>query len=400
MPRLNGVIGIDLGTDTVKAVLLEVVKGEDMPRVVSVAAVPSQGMRKGVVLESENTALAIRQALEILQKTADISNVGHFVGIGGIGLEYQKAKGLSAVSRADGEVSADDVKRAMSSSESALSRVQNREILHRIPLIYRIDNDTTASDPIGLNGIKLEVEAFFVTSFVHHLKGILKAFDEARLEADDVSATPLALTHAVVTKRERESGVMILDMGAATTSLITFEEGLPYSLEVIPWGSAHITNDIVKGFQVSMDDAEKLKINYGAVASAAGSSKKDDAIYGSYSKRKLTDIIEARLGDIFELVEKHLKKVDRAGLLPAGVVLVGGGANLNGIADFAKEYLQLPVRVVVPENLGGFKDKVNNPAWAGAVGIALMAISGKGVRSPMFRGRSGTLLKWLRAFLP
>ena len=400
MPRLNGVIGIDLGTDTVKAVLLEVVKGEDMPRVVSVAAVPSQGMRKGVVLESENTALAIRQALEILQKTADISNVGHFVGIGGIGLEYQKAKGLSAVSRADGEVSADDVKRAMSSSESALSRVQNREILHRIPLIYRIDNDTTASDPIGLNGIKLEVEAFFVTSFVHHLKGILKAFDEARLEADDVSATPLALAHAVVTKRERESGVMILDMGAATTSLITFEEGLPYSLEVIPWGSAHITNDIVKGFQVSMDDAEKLKINYGAVASAAGSSKKDDAIYGSYSKRKLTDIIEARLGDIFELVEKHLKKVDRAGLLPAGVVLVGGGANLNGIADFAKEYLQLPVRVVVPENLGGFKDKVNNPAWAGAVGIALMAISGKGVRSPMFRGRSGTLLKWLRAFLP
>ena len=400
MPRLNGVIGIDLGTDTVKAVLLEVVKGEDMPRVVSVAAVPSQGMRKGVVLESENTALAIRQALEILQKTADISNVGHFVGIGGIGLEYQKAKGLSAVSRADGEVSADDVKRAMSSSESALSRVQNREILHRIPLIYRIDNDTTASDPIGLNGIKLEVEAFFVTSFVHHLKGILKAFDEARLEADDVSATPLALAHAVVTKRERESGVMIMDMGAATTSLITFEEGLPYSLEVIPWGSAHITNDIVKGFQVSMDDAEKLKINYGAVASAAGSSKKDDAIYGSYSKRKLTDIIEARLGDIFELVEKHLKKVDRAGLLPAGVVLVGGGANLNGIADFAKEYLQLPVRVVVPENLGGFKDKVNNPAWAGAVGIALMAISGKGVRSPMFRGRSGTLLKWLRAFLP
>lgn len=400
MPRLNGVVGIDLGTDTVKAVLLEVVKGEELPRVVGVAAVPSQGMRKGVVLEPENAAHAIRQALEMLQKTADISHVGHFVGIGGIGLEYQKAKGLSAVSRADGEVSADDVRRAMSSSESALSRVQNREILHRIPLVYHIDNDTTANDPIGLNGIKLEVEALFITAFVHHLKGILKSFDEARLEADDVVATPLALSHAVITKRERESGVMILDMGAVTTSLITFEEGLPYSLEIIPWGSAHITNDIVKGFQVSMDDAEKLKINYGAVASAAGSSKKDDAIYGSYSKRKLTEIIEARLGDIFELVEKHLKKVDRAGLLPAGVVLVGGGANLSGVADFAKDYLQLPVRVVVPENLGGFKDKVNNPAWAGAVGIALMAISDKGVHAPMFGGKSKTILKWLRAFLP
>ncbi len=401
MPRSHGVIGIDLGTETIKTVLLEVVRGESSPRVLGVGVAPSAGMRKGVVLEPENVAESLRHALDNLHKSTEFKHASHYVGVGGIGLGFQKSRGLVAVSRADGFVSAEDARRAVAASETNLSRIQNREILHKIPLSYRIDNETITHDPVGLSGIKLEAETMFITSYAHHVKGVLKVLDEARIEVEDVVANPIALAHAVLSHREREVGVMLLDLGSATTSLVVFEEGKPYSLEVIPWGSSHITHDIAMGFQITIDEAEKLKINHGlAMVPTSSRKEKDEMVYGNYSKRKLSEIIEARLGDIFELVEKHLKKVDRAGLLPAGVVLVGGGANLEGVSELAKEYLKLPVRVASPEDLGGFKDNVNNPAWATAVGIARMALGEKGSEAPILRGRSGSFFKWLRAFLP
>ncbi|OGF74780.1 cell division protein FtsA [Candidatus Giovannonibacteria bacterium RIFCSPHIGHO2_02_FULL_46_20] len=399
MARPYGVIGIDLGTDSTKAVFLEAVRGEDQPRVAAVSVSLSQGIRKGVIFEPDQAALSLRKALDALSQATEGASARSYISIGGIGLGFQKSRGLIAISRADGEVSGEDIRRAVAASETNLSRVQNREILHKIPLLYYVDNDTVTHDPLGLSGIKLEAETLFITMFSHHTKAVLKALDEAQVEVEELAATPFALSHAVFSKREKEVGVMALDIGAATTSLVIFEEGLPYSLEVIPWGSAHITHDIAMGFQISIDEAEKLKINHGAVTRSVSPGKKEDTVYGNYSKKKLSEIIEARLNDIFELVEKHLKKVDRTGLLPAGVVLVGGGANLPGIDSFVREYLKLPVRIGSPEHIGGFKDKVNNPAWAGAVGVALMGLSQKG-GAPMFRGKSGVLLRWLRTFLP
>lgn len=399
MARPFGVIGIDLGTDTIKAVLLGVFPGEDVPRVLGVAAATSQGMRRGNVLEPSVTAQSLMQALDLLAKSTELKTRRHYVGIGGVGLGCQKAHGLVAISRADGEVSPEDAKRAIAASEASLQRTQNRDILHRIPLIYRIDNDTTAHDPIGLSGIKLEAETLFITAFSQNTKAVLKLIDEARCDAEELIANPYALSYSVLSKREKEAGVMALDIGASTTSLIIFEEGLPYSLEIIPLGSGHITNDIATGFQIGIDEAEKLKINYGAIGNITSSNKKDDLVYGNYSKRKLSDIIEARLSDIFELVEKHLKKVGRAGLLPSGIVLTGGGANLPGIIDFVKNYLMLPTRITSVENIGGFKDKVNNPTWSAAVGIAMIGLSRKG-NSTIFRGAPNKLLKWFRAFLP
>jgi len=399
MARSRGIIGIDIGTESTKAVFLEAVRGEDHPRVVAVSASLSQGVRKGVVFEPDQLASSLRKTIDVLAQTAEGAAARYYVSIGGIGLGYQKSKGLVAISRADGEVSGEDIRRSIIASEANLARIQNREILHKIPLLYRVDNDTVTHDPAGLSGIKLEAETFFITAFSHHTKPVLKALDEARVEAEELVANPLALSHTVLSKREKEVGVMALDIGAATTSLIIFEEGLPYSLEVIPWGSAHITHDIAMGLQISIDEAEKLKVNYGSTVRAAPMDKKGDAVYGNYSKKKLSEIIEARLNDIFELVEKHLKKVDRAGLLPAGVVLAGGGANLPGIDDFVREYLKLPARIGSPEGVGGFKDKVNNPAWVGSVGAALLGLSQEG-GAPMFRGKSGALLRWLKTFLP
>ena len=392
----KGVIGIDLGTESIKAVALEAVPGETVPRILGVGAAPAKSMRKGSVIEPSEAASALRETMGALEKTTGIKSADIFVSFGGTGLSYQKSKGTIAISRADGEVTKEDAKRAILTSENNISRTQNREILHKIPINYRVDGEAPIHDPTGLSGVKLEVEVMFITAFIQNLKNVLKTFEEADLEVEELFPSSLAAATAILERREKEAGVILLDLGAATTSLIIFEEGIPYSLEVVPWGGSHITYDIARGLKINLDEAEKLKLNYGVVGPETANLK----IYGNYSRKKLAEIIEARMADIFEYVEKHLKKVERAGLLPGGVVMTGGGANLPGIENLAKDYLNLPARVAYPENIGGFKDKIRNPAWATAVGVALMALEKRESLSPLLRGRSGSLLRWLRAFLP
>ncbi len=399
MQKSKGIVGIDLGTESIKVVALESVRGESLPRILGVGASLTKGMRKGVIYEESEVAESLKEAVDSLEKSTGLKHENFYIGVGGLGLGFQKSKGLIAISRADGEVSKEDMNRGIVSSETNLSRIQNREILHQIPISFRVDNEEPTNNPVGLTGMKLETETLFVTILAQHLKSVLKASDEAELDLEDVLAGPLAQAYAILSKKEREVGVVLINLGAATTSVILFEEGLPYSLEVLPVGSAHITNDIAVGFQVSLEEAEKLKVNYGAVALSTP-FKRDDTVHGDYSRRRLTEFIEARLDDIFELVEKHLKKADRVGLLAAGVVLTGGGSNLQGISEFAKNYLKLPTRTGSPENIGGLKDKVKDPAWSTAVGVALMAMEKNESASPLLRGQTGSLMKWLRAFLP
>ena len=399
--RARGVIGIDIGTESIKVVALETVPGENSARVVGAGAALTKGVKRGTVMEPEETAKAIKEAVAALEKSTGIKSGYVYVGIGGAGLAFQKSKGLVAVSRADGEITKEDMARAIQASETNLSRTQNREILHKFPVLYRVDNETITHDPVGLMGVRLEAEVLFIISFSQSLKNAIKAFEEADIYIEEIMASPLAAAHAVLDRREKEVGAMLLDLGASTPSVILFEEELPYSLEVIPFGSSHITQDIAMGLRVTLEEAEKIKINHGAVRyENSFSNRKSDLVYGNYSKKKLAEIIEARLDDIFELVEKHLKKVERAGLLPGGVIIVGGGANLPGIEEFAKERLKLHARVAEPAALEGFKDKVRNPAWSVAVGTALMALEKKNALSPFLRGRSGSFFKWLRAFLP
>ncbi|KKT39798.1 cell division protein FtsA [Candidatus Giovannonibacteria bacterium RIFCSPHIGHO2_02_43_13] len=402
--KSRAVIGIDLGTDSVKAVALEM-GGDGNIKVLGAATNVLDGIRKGVIIDSEAAAKSLKTAMENLENATGISDCAAYVGIGGIGLAFQKSKGLVAISRADGQISKEDVKRAVATSETNLSRAQNREILHQIPISYKIDNETLTHDPVGLSGIKLEAETLFISIFSQNFKSLLKTLDEADIDVEDIIALPFTLSSSVLTKREIEFGVMILDIGAATTSLMLFEENHPYSLEVLPIGSSHITNDIAVGFQITLEEAEKLKLNYGTVESETlhgvpKKSSRDELVYGHYSKKKLSIIIDARLGDIFELIEKHLKKVGRMGLLPAGIVITGGGSNLPGIAEYAKDHLKLPARVAEPANLGGFQDKIKNNIWSGAIGVALMALEEKKRQSSLLRGPSGPFFRWLRAFLP
>lgn len=406
--KSKAIIGIDLGTETIKIAALESVQGEKAPRILGVGAAMSAGIKKGAVFDPNEVASQLKKALELLEKSSGVKTGNFYVSVSGVGLAFQKSKGLAAVSRADGEISKDDIMRAITACKNNVSRIQNREIIHQVPIGFKIDNEIVSPDPVGLVGSKLEAESIFISSFSQHLKNILKLLDTADIEAEDIFAGPLASSYAVLSKREKEVGVMLLDLGAATTSLILFEEGFPYSLEIIPFGSGHITQDVAIGFKTTLEEAEKLKVSYGAVVEQAENSSKKparhtsggDLVYGNYSRKKLADIIEARLSDIFELVEKHLKKVERERLLPGGVVLVGGGANLPGIVGFTKEYLNLPARVSEPENLEGYKEKVQNPAWSSAVGAALMAMEKSANTPRLLHGKSGIFISWLRAFLP
>lgn len=388
-------IGVDLGTESIKAVALEISSANSVPVVLGVGGSIARGFRKGSIINPEEAAVSINEAITFLMKSSGVPKKNIYAGTGGLGISFQKSKGLVVISRADGEVSREDIKRTVLASEGGLSRLQNKEILHRAPLLYKVDNEMPSQDPSGLSGSKLEVETMFVLAQSTTIKSVIKSFEETDIEVEEIVASPFLVSRAILEKREMEVGVLVLDLGASTTSISIFEDGLPFSLEVLPVGSGHITQDIAVGFQIDLDEAEKLKLDFKGYDK---SSKQDELSGGKYSKKKLADIIEARFDDIFELVEKHLKRVDRTGLLPAGIVIVGGGANFPGVEELAKNYLKLPARVGHPLGIDGGKELIKNPAWSTAVGIALYGLENS--KNPFMRGKSGAFLRWLRTFLP
>ncbi len=225
-----------------------------------------------------------------------------------------------------------------------------------------MDHGTVSHNPIGLVGGKLEVETLFTTGAAQYMQNLVKGMETAGVAVDDIVAAPFAESISVLSKRQKEAGVALVNIGAGTTSIVVYEEGVPLSLEVFPVGSEHITRDIAIGFQLPMDAAEAMKCNS---ASESG------------NKTRLANIIEARLSDIFELVDKHLKKMGRQKLLPAGVVITGGGANLADIAEFAKQELKLPAEVGIVQNIQSNYSKIQDPKWSVAAGLCLYGLQKK-----------------------
>ncbi len=391
----DAVIGLDVGTSAVKIVVGETGPSNEL-LILNATQKPLIGMRKGYVVDidqvSEDIEAAVKEAERISNKT-----IRHAViGIGGIKLETLRAKGMVIVSRADNEIAESDVKRAIEQAESNLNhlnRVANKTIIHRLPFAFKIDGEIIPGRPIGVKGEKLEADTLFVASLSQHLDDLIKSVENSRVAIDDIVAGPLAAACAVLTKRQKEVGVSLVDIGAETTSIAVFEEDRLLSLEVFPFGSSHITNDIALGLQVSLEEAEQLKFHY----------------VSDNQKRKLGDIIDARLGDIFELIQNHLKKIGRNELLPAGAVIIGGGANLPNREDFAKNSLKLPAKIGVPAiNIKSHDKQIYNPKWATALGLCILASDenlnpdlSAGIKKP---GRNNpflnSFLKWFKSFLP
>ena len=419
MSRQDIICGIDIGSSNVRTIIAQAISSEEKPRIIGVGTSQSFGVRKGVIVDIEETLKSIEESVEKAERVAGVTVDRAIVSIGGNHISTQQSKGVIAVGRADGEVAGDDIERVIAAAQ-AISVPPNKEIIHIVPRSYALDEQKNIKDPAGMNGVRLEVDALIFEGLTPYIKNLSKCFDLAKINIENFVFAPLAASKSTLTKRQKELGVVLIDIGSGTTSLAVFEENELLASSVIPVGGGHITNDIAIGLRTSVDVAEKIKLEFGnAMPKEIGKkedinlSEMDSNEEGMVSRYHVAEIIEARLEEIFNLVNKELKAIGKDKLLPAGAVLVGGTAKLPGAVDLAKEILGLPAQTGFPMPLGGLVDKVDEPSFATAVGLLIWGIENMGMESSeSFTGkffgtipghigeRAGSLKKWLEKFLP
>ena len=416
MAKEHYMTGLDVGTQTVRVVQAKRDRETGQLSIIGASEVAAAGLRKGVIVDIEEAVSSISQALEKVERMTGVPVTVANVSVGGNHISAVASHGVIAVSRADGEITESDIVRCIDASQ-AISIPQNREVLHVFPKSFTLDGQTGIKDPLGMNGIRLEVSTLIVQAGLPFIKNLTKAVLQAGLEMEDMVLAPVAAAESVLTKRQKDLGVVLIDMGAGTTSLVVYEEGDVLHTQVLPIGCMHITNDIAIGLRCSIDTAEKVKLLFGQSDPKAVSkedeidlSKLDESEEETVTRQYVVEIIEARLEEIFDHVNNELKKISRDGKLPAGVVLTGGGANLPGLADFVKKHLRLPVVIGLPQNVTTIIDRVDNPAFATCVGLILWGnkfsgSSGSGdmgsfVKGLMDNPAVGKMRKWIKSFLP
>lgn len=375
----NYIVVLDIGSATVRILVAHLIPDEK-PRIIGVGVAPAGGMRRGVIVDFEEVATSIQKAIEEAELSSGIKIEAVYASVGGAGLRCLPVKGVIAVGRADGEVAEEDVERAIESAQN-VNISANEEILHVIPQSFQLDDQYDIKDPVGMSGVRLEMQGLMIVGSAPQLKNIAKCLEGIGLEVEGFVASPLAAAKAVLSKRQKELGVAVVDIGGGTTSLAVYEERKLLYVGVIPVGASHITNDVAIGLRTSVDVAEKIKLKYGSALPGEINKKEqinlsdiDPQEEGVVSRKHVAEIMEARVEEIFYLAEKELKKIERSALLPAGVVLVGGGACTQGTVDLAKNILSLPAQTGFPIELGGLVDKVDNPAFAVSIGMILWII--------------------------
>lgn len=412
MAKEKTIIALDVGTCNIRLVVAKMRQSGSRPQIVGVTQVPARGMRKGVVVDMAEAVQSIRQAKELASRTAGMPVDHAFVNVGGSHIATRFSKGVIAVSRADGEISQEDKNRAVAAA-TAISLPSNREILHVLPQRFCVDGTEAVKDPVGMHGVRLEVNALIIEGLSPFIKNLINCVREASIEEDGLLLSSLAASATVLTKRQKELGVMLLDLGGGTTSLAVFEEGDILHCQVLPVGMMHITNDIAIGLRLSIETAEKIKLDYGSVRPGEIGKKemvdltKMGEPEGQVARQLVAEIIEARVGEILDLVNKELKKIDRVGFLPAGVVLTGGGVKMRGMVDLVKEKLKLPAQLGQIQELEGIVDQVDDPAFATAVGLIVAALGDEQKISKQaaldlapVEETINKLKKWFKGFLP
>ncbi len=382
-------VGIDIGSSSIRVVVTKRDRGDAVPSIIGTGVAPSAGIRHGYIINHEEAVASISRALDIAARKSQTKIRSAYIAIGGISLESSIETGSTIISRADGEITALDIEKAIEGSKNNIEGGANKHILHHVPIKFKLDGKDVLGKAIGLKGVKLEVKTFFVTCLKQHYKDIIAAVEDAGVEVTDIVATPLAASIVTLSKRQKTAGCVLVNIGGETVSMVVFENDLPVLLHVFPIGGTDITNDIALGLKVSIDDAEQIKLG------------RDMA---SYSRKKLDDIIEARLTDIFEIVDNDLKKIGRSGLLPAGIIITGGGSLLPNIEEMAKTSLRIPSKITSADILQNSKGKIADGSWAVSYGLTLIPDieQGQGMHkeSRLVESISSNIMGWLRQFLP
>lgn len=367
------IAGIDIGGSKIRTVIAEMDKETGALNVIGVGITDSFGIRKGNIVDINETVKNISQSLENAERMAGESIDSAFISVSGNHLRAIPSKGVVAVSGQ--EINSEDVARVIEAAQT-LPLPMNRIIIRVVPRMFTIDNQEGVKQPIGMSGIRLEVDAEIITGIGPIVKNIEKCAHQVGIDLDDFIPAPLASAEAVLSKRQKELGVVAIDIGLSATSVTVFEEGVLLHTAIIPIGGENVTNDVAIGLRTSIDVAEKLKIEYGS-CNPNEVSELDDINLSliskvdthRVSKKQLVEIIEARYNEIFSLVREELAKIDRDGKLPAGAILTGSAIKIPGGLELARNVLGLPVQIGFPQEIEGIVDRIDDPSFATMLGL-------------------------------
>ncbi len=367
--------GIDIGTQKVRCIVG--IQDQNDPTKLSVVghgSATNTGMRKGVITHIDEVAEAVIKAVTEAERVTGTSITTATINVNGSHIQGLNSRGVIAISTANKEISPADRLRA----EEAAATIQmppNREIVQVFSKNYRVDGQDNIKDPVGMQGVRLEVDTHIVTATTPNIKNLNETLQSARIHPNRYTLSSLASAEATLNRQQRESGTLVLDIGAGTIGFTVIEDGEIQHVAVIPMGGVHITNDLAIGLKTDLDIAEEVKIAHGSIEQEARAETinvtYNDETY-EFDASDVRIIIESRMDEIFEYVEKELRKIGKSQKLPGGVVLTGGTANLRGIAEFAKEKLQLAARVGSIEQVNGLLDTITNPDYATAVGLMML----------------------------
>jgi cell division protein FtsA len=419
------VVGIDVGSSKIVTLIATSTEGE--LTVIGVSTVSSKGIRKGQIVDIDEAVSAIAEGLEAAERMAGVSASSCFISVGGVHISSINSRGVVAVAGGENEISSDDVNRVVEAAQ-AISTPSSREIIHVVPRDFIVDSQEGIKDPVGMTGVRLEVETHIITGAATSLRNLDKCIQHVGIDVEQPVFSGMASAESTLTDTERELGVALVDIGGGTTDVALFVDGSIAHSAVIPIGGKNITNDLAIGLRSSLESAEKIKLALGGKVDKEKESEKTERNekqkggeidvaklgitedVGTLSKKTLTDgIIKPRLTEIFTLVGMEIKRAGFAGLLPAGLVITGGAGNTIHLANVGKDVLRMPVRIAEPKGVSGLIDEITNPAYAAPVGLLLfgekMSVSAPRVSIGFGRGRNVTdvakkLAGWVRGLLP
>ena len=413
MPKERIIAGLDVGSSKI-ATIIATQAPEGKVSVIGVSSVPSKGIKKGVVVDIDEAVEAIAQSLESAERMAGYAVSSAYVLVNGTHISSLNSRGVVAVAHQEGEISPSDVGRVTEAAQ-AISIPSSREIIHVIPRGFIVDSQDGIRDPVGMSGIRLEVETNIISGATTVMRNLVKCVQQVGVDVEDLVFGGIAASQAVMTDTERELGAVLVDIGGGTTDILVFEDGSPAYAAVLPIGGQNITNDLAIGLRTSLENAEKIKEKLQSMPADLPAGRQgpqlDVSDLGlereSIPLKELDEIIEARLQEIFSLVALEVKKSGFSGKLPAGIIICGGAAETRGVVAAAKKVLKMPVRVGEPRGASGLIEEVSGSAYAASIGLLLHGASLQPERRISLgsaRGRVGDLISrlinWIKSYLP
>jgi cell division protein FtsA len=368
-------IGLDIGTSTVRCVVgMFDPNGSNMPSIIGHGQAPNQGMRRGAIVHVDDVADAIVHAVTEAERISGVPIKHATINVNGSHVSGLNSEGVIAISAANREITTEDRLR-VEEAATIVNLPPNREIIQFFAKNYSLDGQRNIKDPVGMHGVRLEVDAHIVTAASPNLRNLDMAMEKAEVEAAHHTVSGLAAAEAVLTRQQREAGTALVDIGAGTTNLIVFEDGEVQHIAVLPIGGQHITNDLAIGLKTDLDVAEKVKVEHATLRAGAKKTSANVKIGNttqSFAFDDVTMVVEARVEELLEYIDKELQKIKRSRKLPGGIVLTGGTAKLPGIDEVAREKLQLPARIGKLQNIGGLVDTVEDQTFTTVVGLMLL----------------------------